>query len=440
MENTTLYVKGMHCKACENLIERNLGKHEGISQVKAHLSTKQVEILAENTKDIPTIEKLNSEFKDLGYTFSSTPHQQNKFAEFRKALFIVAGISAIFILNEKIGILSKFQISSTSSLPAFFFFGIAAGLSSCAALTGGILLSLSKTWTENNKTSNKAVPFIMFNTGRLASFAVLGGMLGTVGSVFKLSAESTAVFTIIVSVIMLLLGIQMLDISWAQKIKIQAPKFLTKENNFSGKYFPFLVGALTFFVPCGFTILVQTLALSTGDFKTSSLMLLSFALGTLPMLALISFSSVKLYANHTFSKVFSYTAGILVIFFAIININSQFNVLGFTSLSNLKSSMSKTKQVESTIIKTNQILTMEASGFEYTPNNVQLKQGVPVTWNFTNNGMTGCGTTVVGRGLFDGSVTLHQGLNVFEFTPQKKGTFKITCIMGMVPPVTVEVN
>ncbi|MBP6911491.1 sulfite exporter TauE/SafE family protein [Patescibacteria group bacterium] len=48
------------------------------------------------------------------------------------------------------------------------------------------------------------------------------------------------------------------------------------------------MGIGTFFLPCGFTQSMQVYTLSTGSFLAGGLTMLSFALGTLPMLLLLS--------------------------------------------------------------------------------------------------------------------------------------------------------
>jgi sulfite exporter TauE/SafE len=49
------------------------------------------------------------------------------------------------------------------------------------------------------------------------------------------------------------------------------------------KYFgAFISGALTFFVPCGFTFAMQLYAMQTGSFWMGAVVMLLFAGGTLP--------------------------------------------------------------------------------------------------------------------------------------------------------------
>ena len=82
---------------------------------------------------------------------------------------------------------------------------------------------------------------------------------------------------------------------------------------------PLLIGIVTFFLPCGFTQSIQIYTLSTGNFITGAFTMLSFALGTFPVLALLSFSSLSIQKSSK-SGIFFKTASLIVILFALFNI------------------------------------------------------------------------------------------------------------------------
>jgi sulfite exporter TauE/SafE len=75
---------------------------------------------------------------------------------------------------------------------------------------------------------------------------------------------------------------------------------------------------------------MQIYTLSTGNFITGGLTMLAFALGTLPVLALVSFSSFSI---HDSSKkgVFFKSAGLIVIMFALFNLINALVVIGLIS-------------------------------------------------------------------------------------------------------------
>ncbi|MCX6745827.1 MAG: sulfite exporter TauE/SafE family protein [Candidatus Parcubacteria bacterium] len=451
IKDHTYYVKGMHCASCEILIEKKLLKIENVKSVEA--STSKGQILIEYVNKRPGIEHLNKIFKDSGYTFSeqAIKEPENSSNNIYKTIVIAGLVIAAFILLNKLGIASWVNVSSQSSLPAFFLLGIFAGLSSCAALVGGIILSMSKQWLElyNNADSTwqKMQPHLLFNFGRLASYGILGAVLGSIGSKLQISFAFTSFLVIIISILMFLLALQMLGVKSLQKFQLTMPKFITKsiadETKFSGRYMPALMGAGTFFLPCGFTITAQGLALLSGSALQGGLIMFLFALGTVPMLLAIGLSSIKFSAKPSRSATFLKVAGVIVLFFAIFNVNSQLNVLGLPSFNDVFAKTSQLSSNNSNVVQDNsdlppivdgkQILKMDASSYGYTPNNLKVRVGVPVKWEVTDKGTSGCTNAIISQGLFSDQISLTPGqTSIKEFTPDKVGKFKFSCWMGMI--------
>lgn len=446
------HVKGMHCASCELLIEKKLLGLKGVDSVEASTQNGQVLIEYENEK--LSRETLNKLFKDEGYTFFDAPQTETKDISKNNDWVVIIGSALVFIIGfillNKSGIAGAINVNSKSSLPMFFVLGLLAGVSSCAALVGGLVLSMSKQWNElypgKGLKSKKAQPHIMFNLGRIVSYAVFGFILGAIGSKIQISFTFTTILIIAVSIIMVFLGLQMLGVKRLRRFQITMPKFITRyaadESNFKGKYMPFIMGALTFFLPCGFTITAQGLALLSGNPIQGGLIMLFFALGTVPTLFAIGLSSIKLSSRPHWSSRFSKVAGILVLFFALFNFNSQLNAMGAPSLSNinLKGLFSTNKSPVSTQIKDlplivngKQVIKMEASATGYKPNYFKVRVNVPVRWEITDTGTSGCTNAVISNNLFSGAINLTVGqVSVKEFTPTKVGKYKFSCWMGMI--------
>jgi sulfite exporter TauE/SafE/copper chaperone CopZ/plastocyanin len=446
----TYFVKGMHCASCEVLIEKKLLELKGIKSVEGN--TDKGEVLVEYVGERPKISQLNSLFKKENYIFSDEPfedkmrkgQEENSFATiFIASLLIVAG----FLYLNKLGLAGLVNVSSASSFPSFFVLGVLAGFSTCAALVGGIVLSMSKQWMEiyssRDSTIEKLQPHLMFNVGRIVSYTILGGLLGLLGSRLQVSFKFTSFLVIAISIMMVVLALQMLGVKTFRKFQFTLPKSITRyiadERKFKGKYMPFIMGALTFFLPCGFTITVQSLALLSGSFLQGGLIMLSFVLGTTPALILIGFSSVKFSEKPHLAYKFSRIAGILVLFFALFNINSQLNVLGFSSFSDLKLNSVKEVSVSNNeeglppIINGKQVIKMEASAYGYQPDYFKVRVGVPVRWEITDTGTSGCTNAIISKGLFSDAINLTPGqTSIKEFTPTKTGKYKFSCWMGMV--------
>lgn len=454
----TFFVRGMHCASCELLIEKKLLSLDGVESVDA--STAQGQVTIECRGDKPSPQELNEFFKGSGYVFSDQPRVRQEERVKRggnfKAWAAAAAIIIGFLILSKSGLASLVNVEANSSLPFFFFFGVLAGLSSCAALVGGLVLSMSKQWAElypsDSGTLRRLQPHFLFNAGRLVAYGLLGAVLGGLGNKLQLSFGFSSFLVMGVSVLMIILALQMLGVRSLTRFQITMPKFITRrvadESKFKGRFMPLIFGALTFFLPCGFTITAQGLALLSGSMWQGALIMFFFALGTLPTLLAIGVGSAKLTAKPHLANQFLKAAGVVIIFFALFNVNAQLNLMGWPSLNDFFSRSgqvlaTKTGQAEDKdlppIVDGRQVIKMTASSYGYNPSFFKIRAGVPVRWEITDAGTSGCTNAVLSRGLFDGQIDLNPGaVSVKEFTPSRAGKYKFSCWMGMVSG-TIEV-
>lgn len=313
----------MHCSACPVLIESELTDLPEVSEAHASLKHNTVDVTGDfGDKTLGHVaQDLTTVLKKHGYTLS--PYKQGhsvNWADFTLAIPIAAGFVALFIILQKLGIVNLVTTSNVTYGTAFVI-GMIASVSTCMAVVGGLVLSMSANFA---KEGDKVRPQVFFHLGRLLAFFVLGGVIGALGSAFQLGTTGTLVLGLAVAVILLVLGVNLLDIfPWAKKLQPTLPSFIGRHinelKNVNHKLTPLLLGVATFFLPCGFTQSMQIYALTTGSFWTGALTMSAFALGTLPVLALISFSSLSI-GKHARSGVFFKTAGLVVIFFGVFNL------------------------------------------------------------------------------------------------------------------------
>ncbi len=323
MKNYFFHVGGMHCKACAGLIEAELEELAEVSGAIASLKNMSVEIEADfGDKTIEHVmADLNEVLKGHGYVLSTSRVKHAvSWADFNYAIPIAAAFIAFFIILQKLGIVNLVQASEVSYATAFIV-GMIASVSTCMAIVGGLVLSVSANFA---KEGYKVGPQMLFHAGRLVSFFFLGGVIGILGAGFDLGAGGTFILGIIVSLVLLILGINLLDIfPWFKKLQPSLPAFMGKHvqgvKNLNHTLMPLLLGVATFFLPCGFTQSMQLYALSSGSFWTGAMTMLVFALGTLPVLALLSFSSLSIHTKAG-SGIFFKTAGLVVLFFGIFNL------------------------------------------------------------------------------------------------------------------------
>lgn len=331
MKTYTLHVSGMHCASCPLLVEGELSDLPNVATAVASLKHHQVEVTGDfGEKSVEDVaQELTTVTKPHGYTLSPEKQKHDaKWHEFSFAIPIALGFIAFFVLLQKLGLVNLVTTSEVSYGTAFLI-GMIASVSTCMAVVGGLVLSMSANYA---KEGDKVRPQLLFHVGRLVSFFVLGGVIGVLGSMFKLSIAGTAVMSVIVAIILLILGINLLDVfSWTKKLQPTLPRFIGNHvqglKKINHTLTPLLLGIATFFLPCGFTQSMQIYALGTGSFMSGALVMSAFALGTLPVLALLSFSSLAIHTKAR-SSIFFKTAGLIVIFFGLFNLHNSLVVAG----------------------------------------------------------------------------------------------------------------
>ena len=332
MKTLVLHIGGMHCKACERLAEMELGEAPGVTRVKASLARETVELTGDFEDGAP--EARMGDWQALvqrhGYVLAleMPPVKAVQWGEFGVAIPAAVAFIAVFVLLQEIGV-GRLVPGARMGYGMAFVVGLVASVSSCIAVVGGLALSLSSFYA---KEGDRVVPQALFHAGRLGGFFVLGGVLGAVGVGFQPGETGALALGFAVSGVMILMGIGLMDIfPWLKRWQPALPDAVGRRvRGMRGLHrgvMPVLAGVITFFLPCGFTQGMQLYALTTGSFLTGGLTMLAFALGTLPVLAALSFSSLEL-GKYGRSGVFFKTAGLVVVFFGAYNLFNALTAYG----------------------------------------------------------------------------------------------------------------
>lgn len=321
MSKKKYFVEGMHCPSCEIYVESQFKNRNGIKSVKSNNKTQELEIDVNSDMKIETvINEINKNMEGSGYTIKTElKDRKGNLQEYLLPFFIALFVIILFFILEKFIIKNTFSLDEMSYTTVFLI-GIIASISSCMAVVGSLVLSMSSVYAKNSMNSKSMT---IFHISRLISFFIFGGILGSIGSLFVISNKIEFIIGIILTIIMIALGVNLLDISpLFRKFELTIPKKLstkllsdTKNSSFA----PILFGAITFILPCGFTQAMQLNAVLSGTFINGALTMLIFSIGTLPVLLLITLGSRKI-INSKYSELFLKSSGFLVIFFTIYNL------------------------------------------------------------------------------------------------------------------------
>lgn len=314
MKTYTFHVSGTHCPSCKILIEDILSEQDFIKSSQVNLKKETVTIETEsNQSPEQIVQLLTSKIKPNGYTVSLEKNTEIKkdSVTIWQALPIGLGFLVLFFLLQKSGLLNL-GIGGAPTPATSFIIGLIASVSSCLAIVGGLILSLSAKVAQDESGKASKKQFVLFHTGRLVGFALLGGLLGLLGKAIGVSFTFSAILGIIASSVMILLGLNLVGVLKKNKVALPTGIFAYFRKVEHSTLAPIVIGIGTFFLPCGFTQSMQVSALSSGSFISGLLIMFFFALGTLPMLGLLSFSSVS-FAQSKHAPLFFKSAGVVVI-------------------------------------------------------------------------------------------------------------------------------
>jgi hypothetical protein len=188
-----------------------------------------------------------------------------------------------------------------------------------------------------------------------------------------------------------------------------------------------LVGAATFFLPCGFTQAVQVYALSTGSPASAGLIMATFAVGTTP--GLLAVASVPEIATGRARGTVLQVVGVVVLAFALLNVTSGLRLLGVAGAT---ATAATAQQVSDNVTVTGGVQTVHMTQTRdgYTPADTVVYAGLPITWSIEATSKWECSAflRVPDLGV---SVDLQDGLNTVQLPALPPGVVPFTCVMGM---------
>src|SRR6478736_2629078 len=176
----------------------------------------------------------------------------------------------IFISAFSIGLLSSFH---------------------CVGMCGAIAFSLP---TQNLPRLKKITAIVLYNTGRIVTYATLGTIFGLAGRQIYLGGFQQWL-SIIAGCVILVIAIQSLlrysffHLRGFNKLNLFIQQLVSKFINNSSLKSVFLLGMANGLLPCGLVYLAIAGALGTGSIDGAAFFMMSFGLGTFPAMFALSY-------------------------------------------------------------------------------------------------------------------------------------------------------
>ena len=196
----------------------------------------------------------------------------------------------------------------------------------CSGMCGGIVLAYS----SNLNTKSKVLSHILYNTGRVLTYSLLGFVAGLLAHTFTYTAMNVGAIKIVLGILMILVGL-----SFAGWIKFHLVLFksdrlsnlfrtMLKGNNYISL---FILGLLNGLLPCGFVYFFLLSAIEAENILQSTLTMFVFGLATVPIMMGLGLVASRLSKITTIKKYIQIISAILIILYGLFTIYKGYMIL-----------------------------------------------------------------------------------------------------------------
>lgn len=331
----------------------------------------------------------------------------------------------------------------TVNIWVIFLTGLTVGGLTCLAVQGGLLASLIATRDEDQPAKPKQ--HAIYATGafllaKLAAHIVLGFILGAFGGSLNISGNVQTVMQLVAGIYMIAVALNLLNVHPIFRYAIiQPPRFLTRlvRNQSKSKdiFAPTILGAMTIFIPCGTTLAMEALAISSANAFLGASVMAAFILGTIPLFFGVGYVTSIL--GDSFRSRFLKVAAIAVIYLGITSINGALTALGSpVTLQSIAEkfpiSIATDQSSESNSnVRTTQETEILITSRGYSPNYIKVRKDEPVTIKLISKDAYSCASAFRIPSLGISKNLQANGTELITFTPKQVGKIPFTCSMGM---------
>jgi len=441
LQRATFFVDGMTCPACESRISGCLSALEGVMRAEARLQGGRVSVEYDGSLVDP--EAMKAAIQKAGYFV-----REKKGAGTTVAVGIGLLLAAGYFMASAGGLFNSLPaVDASIGYAMLLVIGLLTSIH-CVAMCGGIALSQSiraKPYpaADGEGRFERLLPGLLYNSGRVLSYTLIGGIAGAAGAAFSFSATAKGAIAAAAGLLMVFFGLRMLGVL---KSFPNFPRLLPRGLNgrwmkFAssiGRRGPLAVGFLNGLMPCGPLQTMQLYALGTGSALAGAFSMFVFSLGTVPLMLL--FSATATFLPRKFVPAMVKASAVLVMFLGVVTFTRAAalagiplpEIPGFSSGSAEAIGPAEGGVIRAAVTAdgSQSVLTEFKDGY-YVPFVVQA--GVPVKWTIRikEEDINGCNNPLVVP-AYGIRKELVPGDNLVEFTPGKAGTIAYSCWMGMI--------
>lgn len=332
-----------------------------------------------------------------------------------------------------------------------FLTGLTIGGLTCVTLQGGLLASVIASRKEDElqkgvDSKHGLWSTLSFLVAKFIAYTFLGFVLGALGQKIAFSDQMRAFLQIFAGFYMIAVALNLLNLHPIFRYTvIQPPKVVFKfiKNRAKGRdiFVPALVGIFTILLPCGTTLAMEALAVSSGNPWRGALIMSAYTLGTVPLF--FGLGALTTLLGDRLRDRFLKFASAAILYFAFTSINASLLILdsplSFQSASDwllAKDILKSVEQLkkESPVVKEVdgvQIAEVDVYPTSYKPNYFQVKSNTPIKLDLTTKGGLGCTQAFLIPKLGIREILSSSEPNIIEIAAQNPGKIRWTCSMGM---------
>jgi sulfite exporter TauE/SafE len=361
------------------------------------------------------------------------------------------------------------------NLSAVLVTGLLAGGVSCAAVQGGLLTGLvarqraahepapgtsgvARPKSRSKQKPAKVAPRPLsarvaddlapvggFLAGKLVSHTMLGALLGAVGSVVQLSVGLRTMLQILAGVLVVAFGLAQLGVPGFRGLVVEPPaswsRFVRGRARSTSALAPALLGFATVLIPCGVTLSVEALALTSGSAWTGAATMAVFVIGTSPLFAALGYAARK--AATAWRGRLAAVTGLVVLAMGLYTLNGGLELAGspFAASRIAEAAGLGPEQVTAlaapagaapvTVTNGKQTVIVTAKTGAYSPANLEVRAGLPTTLVVRAKKANGCVRAFVLPSRNKQVILPVNGDTAIDLGTLKPGRLDYSCGMGM---------
>lgn len=441
----TYQITGIHCRSCKILIEEEIGPLAGVKSISVdHQSGKaelDIDEAAFRRDEFETrLKELGYEVKDIeqqSLSISPKPLIIRHYKYLWFALFALLFAVGYYLVQNFGGFELLGRMNDKNlSLGLIFVMGLLASFH-CVGMCGPLVVAYTvknQNINQQFNNSDNLTIHLRYNSGRIISYAIIGAILGGFGAFFGINPSFGGTMIVLAGIFMILMGLSILtNFRALDAIRLRTPDFIAKylfgNKNETNPKGPFIIGLLNGLMPCAPLQAMQLYALTSGSIIDGASAMLFYGLGTVPLM--FGFGSVVSVLSGARIRQIVKISGVVVIVLGVMMIGRGLASFGYEIV--IDDGAKKTEEVE--VAKGDvQVIKMAVTYSGYQPNTIKIKKGVPVRWEISGEGITGCTNAI---SLYLPNETIERDLKknaitTIEFTPTEAGEIKFSCWMKMV--------